>query len=59
MMERPLVDCFIESENAETGVFVFDLHVAIVIPVPPIDDFDDIDRALVPIKTSRRHARIA
>jgi hypothetical protein len=43
----------------EIAVIVFNLYVAIVGPVPLIDDFNDIDSAPVPIMTSSRHAYIA
>jgi hypothetical protein len=44
---------FVEAEDVHAAVMCFDFDISIPRSIPLIDDFDDLDPTLAPIKTSR------
>jgi hypothetical protein len=53
-----LVADLVEEEDIHATVTSSDFDVAIAGSVPLIDDLDDVDPTLAPIKTSRRRSEV-
>jgi hypothetical protein len=49
---------FVEAEDVHAAVVCFDFDVSIPGSIPLIDDFDDLDPTLAPIKSSRYRLEI-
>jgi hypothetical protein len=58
--QLPLRTTLVEAQNVQIAVVAFDLEVAIVWSIPPIDVFDDFDLARIEPKAHRHfHAEMA